>query len=134
MLDNAVLDSSVIAAIFFEEDASLKAKQVAAGHRPITVDWAYAELGNVAWKRIAKFDEDQNATVSSLKKCFEFLNSCSLINGLELVEPALVQSLEHQITFYDALYVAASEKVGAPLYTLDKKLKAKAKNMNVMLV
>jgi len=134
MLDNAVLDSSVIAAIFFDEDASIRAKQVAAKHRAITVNWAYAEVGNIAWKRITKFDGDPDATVSSLKKCFEYLSSCSLIDGLELVEPAVTLSIEHRITFYDALYVAASEKVGAPLYTLDKKLKAKTKNLNVQLV
>jgi predicted nucleic acid-binding protein len=134
MLDNAVFDSSVIAAIFFEEDASIRAKTVAAKYRPITINWAYAELGNIAWKRIAKFDGDSDAIALSLKKCFEFLNSCYLIDGLELVEAALAESLDHQITFYDALYVAASEKFGAPLFTLDKKLKAKTKNMNVHLV
>lgn len=134
MLDNAVLDSSVIAAIFFDEDASIRAKQVAARHRPTTVDWAYAEVGNIAWKRITKFNENVDATLSSLKKCIEYMSSCSLIDGLELVEPAVTLSIEHKITFYDALYVAASEKVNAPLYTLDKKLLAETKNMNVQLV
>jgi predicted nucleic acid-binding protein len=134
MLDNAVLDSSVIAAIFFDEEASIRAKQAAARHRPVIVDWTYAEVGNIAWKRITKFDEDADATLLSLKKCFEYLSSCSLIDGLELAEPALALSVEHKITFYDALYVAASEKVNAPLYTLDKKLMARAKNRNVHLI
>jgi len=50
MPDNVVLDSSVIAAIFFKEKASERAEKVAEKYRLITVDVAVPEVANVAWK------------------------------------------------------------------------------------
>ena len=51
MRDRAVLDTGVIVAIYFDEDASERAVEVASKHSPITLDLAVAEVGNAAWKR-----------------------------------------------------------------------------------
>ena len=48
MPDKVVLDSSVIAAMFFREDASTQAIEAAAKSDLITLDLAIAEVGNVA--------------------------------------------------------------------------------------
>ncbi len=53
MPDKVVLDLSVIAAMFFKEDASLRAIEAAAKSDLITLDLAIAEVGNVAWKQVA---------------------------------------------------------------------------------
>ncbi|NTV27571.1 MAG: type II toxin-antitoxin system VapC family toxin, partial [Methanothrix sp.] len=60
MLDKAILDTGVIVAIYFEEDASERAVEVASEHSPITVDLAVAEVGNAAWKRVALFGEGKD--------------------------------------------------------------------------
>jgi predicted nucleic acid-binding protein len=131
MQGSIVLDASVIAAIFFDEDATDEVREIVARYRPITVDWVYAEVGNIAWKRIAKFKKDPDVTKASVAKCLGYLESCSVFRGVELCESALELAVEHRITFYDALYVAASKETGAPLYTLDKKL-GRIENVKVL--
>ena len=49
MPDEVVLDSSVIAAMFFKGDASTRALEAAAKSDLITLDLAIVEFGNVAW-------------------------------------------------------------------------------------
>jgi predicted nucleic acid-binding protein len=127
MRDRAVLDTGVIVAIYFDEDASERAVEVASKHSPITLDLAVAEVGNAAWKRVAFFGESKDATWKSLYKCLEFIKSCSQISSLELAELAYEISVENKTTFYDSLFLAAAEKERVPLYTLDKKLYEKVK-------
>jgi predicted nucleic acid-binding protein len=122
MPDEAILDTGVIVAIYFKEEGSIRAKKVAMEHHPITVDWAFAEAGNAAWKRVAIFGKDKDATWASLSKCFEYINSCDLLAASELASVAFQIAVEDKIAFYDALFVAASELKQVPLYTLDKKL------------
>ena len=127
MRDRAVLDTGVIVAIYFDEDASERAVEVASKHSPITLDLAVAEVGNAAWKRVAFFGESKDATWKSLYKCLEFIKSCSQISSFELAELAYEISVENKTTFYDSLFLAASEKERVPLYTLDKKMYEKVK-------
>jgi len=127
MRDRAVLDTGVIVAIYFDEDASERAVEVASKHSPITLDLAVAEVGNAAWKRVAFFGESKDATWKSLYKCLEFIKSCSQISSFELAELAYEISVENKTTFYDSLFLAAAEKEGVPLYTLDKKMYEKVK-------
>jgi predicted nucleic acid-binding protein len=127
MRDRAVLDTGVIVAIYFDEDASERAENVAAKHSPITLDLAVAEVGNAAWKRVALFGESKDATWKSLSKCLEFIKSCAQISSSELAEKAYEISVENEMTFYDSLFLAAAEKECVPLYTLDKKMYEKVK-------
>ncbi len=50
MADRVILDSSVIAAIFFKEASSERAERAVENYKLITVDLAIAEVANVAWK------------------------------------------------------------------------------------
>jgi predicted nucleic acid-binding protein len=127
MRDKAILDTGVIVAIYFEEDASERAVEAASGHSPITIDLAVAEVGNAAWKRVALFGEDKDATWRSLYKCLDFIKSCSIIASFELAELAYDISVENRTTFYDSLFLAAAERENVPLFTLDKKLYEKVK-------
>ncbi len=128
MQDRAVLDTGVIVALYFEEDASDRAFEVAANHSPITVDLAIAEVGNATWKRVALFGEDKDAAWRSLYKCLDFIKSCAMISSFDLAEAAYEISVENKVTYYDSLFLAAAEKENAPLYTLDKKMYEKAKS------
>jgi len=127
MRDRAVLDTGVIVAIYFDEDASERAVEVASKHSPITLDLAVAEVGNAAWKRVAFFGESKDATWKSLYKCLEFIKSCSQISSFELAELAYEISVANKTTFYDSLFLAAAENERVPLYTLDKKMYEKVK-------
>ena len=136
MPDKVVLDSSVIAAIFFKEQASERAERVAENHELVTVDIAVAEVANVAWKRVAYFGESREVTLKALKRCTNFIiNVCDIITSQELLESGFEIALANEITLYDALFVAASERERISLLTLDKKFYKKIQEKrNVELV
>lgn len=68
MPDRCVLDSSIIAAIFFQEKASDKVVMAVQDSDLLTVDLALIEVANVAWKRVALFGEDEDLMEEALKK------------------------------------------------------------------
>jgi predicted nucleic acid-binding protein len=127
MRDKAVLDSGIIVALYFEEDASERAEIAAHKYNPITLDLAVAEVGNATWKRAVLFKEDGDAIRLSLSKCLEFIKSCTLIASSDLAFQAYEIALENKTTFYDSLFMAAAEKERVPLLTLDKKMFERAK-------
>jgi len=135
MRDRVVLDSGVIFAIYFEENASERAAKAANEYSPITLDLAVAEVGNAAWKRVAFFTESKDATWLSLSKCLQFLKSCTVMNSSDLAGHAYEIALENKTTFYDSLFLAAAEQEKVPLLTLDKKMYESAKaKMNVRML
>lgn len=121
MRDRAVLDSGVIFALYFEEDASERAVNAVDKLSPITVDLAVAEVGNAAWKRVALFKENKDSTRASLSKCLEFIKSCRVVLTSDLADLAYEIALENETTFYDSLFLAAAEREEVTLLTLDKK-------------
>ena len=135
MRGRAVLDSGVIFALYFEEDASERAVREANEYSQITLDLAVAEVGNAAWKRVAFFKENKDATLLSLSKCLLFIKSCTIMNSSDLAGSAYEIALENKTTFYDSLFLAAAQQGNVPLLTLDKKMyvAAKAKNNIQML-
>lgn len=135
MRDRAVLDSGVIFALYFEEDASERAVNVVDKLSPITVDLAVAEVGNAAWKRVALFKENKDSTRASLSKCLEFIKSCRVILTSDLAELAYEIALKNKTTFYDSLFLAAAEKEEVTLLTLDKKMYEKVRaTENVQMI
>lgn len=123
MPDNVILDSSVIAALFFRDIASEKASDAIAEKDLMALDLSMAEVGNVAWKRAAHFQEDSELTRSALQECMGFIReACTLIRASDLICEAYEIAVEDKIAFYDSLFVAACEKENAPLLTLDRKL------------
>ena len=135
MRDRMVLDSSVIATIFFKDEDSLAAEKAVENHSPITVDTAMAEVANVAWKKALFFDEPKSAVFRAMQLSGDFiLNVCQVIPAQELLEDAFEIALENRITIYDSLFVAASERTKAPLLTCDKKLYERTKGRYDLLI
>ncbi|MGC9514043.1 type II toxin-antitoxin system VapC family toxin [Methanocrinis sp.] len=82
-----------------------------------------AEVANVAWKRVAFFDEPKSEALRVLGLSREFiLGVCRAIPSQELLEEAFEIATENRIPIYDSLFVAASEKMNAPLFSTDRKL------------
>jgi predicted nucleic acid-binding protein len=136
MPDKAILDSSVIAAIFFKEDASERAERAVANHNLITIDIAIAEVANVAWKRVLFFNEPIEIATKALKNSIDFIvRACEVITMQEMHEVAFRIAIKDKITVYDSLFIAASERENAPLLTTDRILYEKIKKMrNVKLI
>lgn len=128
MPDKVVLDSNVIAAVFFrEDDVVSKAEKVIEESKTLyTLDLAIAEITNVAWKKVVFRDETAEIVENALIKCIEFIKSvCQIVQSEELYDLAFKIAIEKRITAYDALFVAASEKYSAKLVTADRELAEK---------
>ena len=127
MPGKVLLDSGIIAAIFFPERITGKAIESAADHECITVDLAYTEVANVAWKRVVHTGNDQTTIKASLDDATAFIQeTCAVIPADELISPAWDLACRHRITMYDALFIAASVRCNAPLVTADTRLFAAA--------
>lgn len=135
MPDRVVFDIGIIFAVYFKEEASSRAKKIAAENDPITVDLAFAEAGKAAWKRVVLFGEDIDASRDSLCKCIDYIKSCTIVRSSDLADLAFKIAIENKTTFYDSLFLAAAEEEQVPLMTLDKKLYDKVKaNEDVRLI
>ena len=136
MPDEVVLDSSVIAAMFFKEDASVRALDAAAKLDLITLDLAIAEVGNVAWKQVVLCGADKDRTLVAFKKCQSFISeACELVRAEDLTMRAYNIAVETRTAFYDSLFLAAAEARQVPLLTLDRRLYEKTRSSrNVQLI
>jgi len=136
MPDRVILDSSVIAAIFFKEESSEKAERAAANYQLITVDLAIAEVANVAWKRVVFFNEPKAVALKALRGSINLIiGACEVISTHKLLEDAFEIAIVDRITIYDSLFIAASEREKVPLLTTDGKLYEKVKSKrNVKLI
>lgn len=122
------LDSSVIAAMFFKEEASDRALKAATESDLVTLDLAFAEVGNVAWKKVVLLGADKELTKKALLKCMSFIfGACDVVRFQDLAVNAYEISIETKATFYDSLFLALAENVQVPLLTLDRKMYEKAK-------
>jgi predicted nucleic acid-binding protein len=89
-----------------------------------------AECLNVIWKHtnLLKDLEPQEATsvVEDLTKLYDDL---SITATREIKDEAMQIAIFQNITVYDALFIAAAQKINATLYTADKKLYAKTSKL-----
>jgi len=123
MHDKIVLDSCIIAAIFFSETITGKAIDAGADHDCITVDLACTEVANAAWKRAVHAGNDPESVKTSLDDAIAFIReTCEVIPAHDLITPAWDLACHYRITIYDALFVAASIRCNAPLVTADTRL------------
>jgi len=123
-----VLDSSILVKLVTNEPNSKQARTtitalIKKGYALYTVDIALAESLNAIWKhtKIQKDlkPEETKPITQDLIKIYDKLN---IITTRELTEEATNIALAQNITIYDALYIAGTQKLNAILYTADQKL------------
>ena len=136
MSGKTVLDSGVIAAIFFPEELTATAIKKITWMHCITVDLALVEVANVAAKRILSGEDRPEDVKIMLDDATLFIQELSeTIPSGQLIQPALDLACELKISLYDALFVAAAVRHRATLFTADIELSAAArKACNVMLL
>lgn len=100
------------------------------------MDLAIAEVGNVAWKQFVFSGESKDRALDALRDCQYFISiACTLMKASDLMAEAFEIAVEKKTSYYDYLFLAATEKEEIPLLTLNRKLYEKIKaNMNVRLV
>jgi len=131
-----VIDASVVAKCFIEEDYSDKAFEIinahVKGHLSLSAPSLIVyELGNIFWR---------HPHITS-EKAYEFIEKfIDLQIGLvdvwsdaELIKKACAISKSRNLTFYDSSYLAIVEKDGAKLITADEYLRNKMPNFVALL-
>ena len=133
---NLVLDSSILIKLVITEPGSERARKfilesLEKGVSMYSVDIALAEGLNALWKHVSIHRdlkaEDAESAAEDLAKIYGKLN---VIATSEVSREALKLSLTHNITVYDALYIAAARKLKATLYTADSKLYRVARKLS----
>jgi predicted nucleic acid-binding protein len=128
MPDRAVLDSSILAAMFFKETASSRALECAYECDPVTLDLAVVEVGNVAWRQVVFPEESKDRALDAFRDCQDFITTaCTLIKASDLTAEAFEIAVENKTSYYDSLFLAAAQGEEIPLLTLDRKLYEKVK-------
>jgi predicted nucleic acid-binding protein len=116
-----VLDASVVAAAFFQEDHADIAQELLVGkHALHAPDLIHAELANVIWKRHSRGEinqEEAGRLLADLRSLPLRITSCG-----DLVEAALELALLSGRSVYDCLYLALSVKTRSVLVSADKRL------------
>lgn len=130
MPDNIVLDSCIIAAVFFPEGITERAIEIVESHDCITVDLAYVEVANVAWKRVRHSSQDRELIGSGLTDAQAFIReTCRVVPAHDLMPTAYELACSLGITIYDALFVAATVQCGTRLVTGAARLHDAAKKV-----
>ena len=124
-----VLDSSVVAKLFFKEAGSdeaikLMELQDAMDMEFLASDLVIYEVGNTIWKNLGKKKKDGSRYIKLLFLLdieFTHLDDDSAYEALKLAQ-------KYNITYYDGVHVALSKKNQATLVTQDKELLKKFKD------
>jgi len=116
-----VIDASVIAAAFFQEQFAQVAAALLASDRPLHApDLVISEVANVIWKRQRR-NEIDNTEAAELLADFRTLPLC-ITSSNELIESALELALRTGRTVYDCLYLALAVRTKSIMVSADKRL------------
>ena len=117
-----VVDSSVFAAIAFDELNADEALALVEGYEFYAPYLLTFEVTNIAWKKA-------NQNPSERVSIFEALNVAlsTVISWKEVdFEETLRLALDTGLTAYDASYLHLAQTLGTPLATFDRKLRSAA--------
>jgi predicted nucleic acid-binding protein len=122
MPTEVVIDSSVIAALVTpEEHSDWASKQLLKYDYFHILDLNYYEVANaIRHKKTDKFDAKD--AINAFTKAVELMNLYAVHNFSEVINNAIAQALDLNITVYDAAFVSLAEKLDMQLLTLDGKL------------
>ncbi len=93
------------------------------GFNPCTVDLALAESLNALWKHVRLHrDLEAGDARSAVKDLTVIYDGLKVLTARELSEEAMDLALNQNVTVYDSLFIAATRRLKATLYTADRKL------------
>ena len=125
MPDELVIDASVAAKIFFTEDGSEAARELAvSGQRFSAPEFIALEIASIGAKYARKGEIDLDHGKLAIQSLGELIDHFEPV--LNLSERALVLAIEHGFSVYDASYLALAESRQSKVVTADRKLHLRA--------
>lgn len=115
----AILDASVAAKLFVEEEDSELARTVAAEMDLFAPVLIVAELCNLFWKRLRRGDVTYDDASKALEQLPGIVELTELA-GLAQAALSLSASLNHPA--YDCFYLALAQTRNLPMITVDRRL------------
>ena len=113
-----VVDSSVFAAIAFDEVNADEALALVRGYEFYAPPLMAFEVTNTAWKKISRDPSQRFGIIESLSVALDTPINWTAVDFNE----TLALALETGLTAYDASYLYLAQTLGMPLATFDKKL------------
>ena len=123
---DCVVDASVAIKLFLTEPLSDRADALfdhlanSPPARFYVPDLFFAECANILWKYVRHFGYSPDAARQNLSDLLHL--PFRLASTADLVEDALNLAVTHDITIYDAVYVALGARLSLPVVTADEAL------------
>jgi len=123
---DCVVDASVAIKLFLVEPLSNRADALfdhlsdSPPARFYVPDLFFAECANILWKYVHHFGYPLDAARQDLSDLLHL--PFRLVPTADLVGDALELAVAHDITIYDAVYVALGERLSLPMVTADEAL------------
>lgn len=129
-----VVDASVFIKLFIDEPLSDQANALLNHPRKVfyAPDLIYTECANILWKYTKRFGMSEREAARNLREVRSL--SLRIVPTIDILQQALRLAMKHNISVYDACYVAAAASVGEPLVTADERLIAKVSDPRIRLV
>lgn len=114
-----VIDSSALIKYFVREDGWERVREIIL-EGVMTLDLAIKEVANALWKKVLRGDLKCEIAIKILKDLVEE-KPFPIISQNEYLIKAFEISVKHNITIYDALFIALSTGKSQELVTSDAK-------------
>jgi predicted nucleic acid-binding protein len=120
-----MLDSSAIASFFFRDSFTDKVIKIieSSDEDFLTLDLAFSEVSNVAWKRIVLFNDEKDVVIEQLRNALDFIEKlCEIVSVKDIVMDTINLAVQEKLPFYDSAFLYLAIKEGTKLLTTDIKL------------
>ncbi|AEE94551.1 VapC-type toxin [Acidianus hospitalis W1] len=120
-----ILDSSAISSFFFRDSFTDKVIKIieSSDEDFLTLDLAFSEVSNVAWKRIVLFNDEKDVVIEQLRNALDFIEKlCEIVSVKDIVMDTINLAVQEKLPFYDSAFLYLAIKEGTKLLTTDIKL------------
>ena len=120
-MSRLVVDASVVAKLFFEEEYSDASASIVRGASGLAApELMWAEFGNVAWKRHGRGQLTTEQAMTAIREALRL--PIDAVPITDLLERAMEIAVTVQRTVYDSLYLVLAIERDCPFITGDRRL------------
>lgn len=127
---NLIVDTNIFLAVALDEPEKSSIINVGSGYNAVSPEVLPYEIGNALSAMIKRRQLTESEAISA----YDITRNIPV----KLVKPDIQKSLEIAIRYniyaYDAYFIQCAISTNTPLLTLDKKMKAVAKELNIKLL